>query len=196
MGHSSFINEKALLMLVARGDEKAFCELFNQYHQQLGNYIYRLTDSMELAKEIVSDVYLKIWMNREALAGVQNFRSYLYTISKNHALNCLKKLARERQLKQKWKENNQRQIANESSLSEYYSLLDEAIDRLPPQQKKAYLLSRHENLKYLEIAENMNISRETVKKYLQLAVISITEYVQKKTEVVLLMPVILNFLFF
>lgn len=179
MLHSSFINEKALLMQVAEGDEQAFCELFNLYHQQLCNHIFRLTDSVELAEEIVSDVYLKIWMNHEVLTSVQNFRAYLYVVSKNHALNCLKKLIKERKLKQKWEEDNQESETDESSFSGYYGLLDEAIDHLAPQQKKAYLLSRHERLKYSEIAEQMDISRETVKKYLQLAVISITEYVQK-----------------
>ena len=68
----------------------------------------------------------------------------------------------------------------EASSDIYHSLLDEAINQLPTQQQKVYLLSRHERLRYNEVATKLNISRETVKKYLQIATVSITEYVQAK----------------
>ena len=92
--------ENDLLLRVAGGDEHAFSELFNTHHQLLGTHIYRITGSAELAEEVVQDVFLKIWLSRESLAAVQHFRAYLFVISKNHALNCLRKIAKER-LRQK-----------------------------------------------------------------------------------------------
>jgi RNA polymerase sigma-70 factor (family 1) len=175
--------ENDLLLRVADGDEQAFSELFNTHHQLLGTHIYRITGSAELAEEVVQDVFLKIWLSRESLAAVQHFRAYLFVISKNHALNCLRKLAKER-LRQKTIEENAMVLLPEdnSGLDAYYSLLDEAIDHLPPQQQKVYLLSRHKRLKYDEIASQMGLSRETVKKYLQASTHSITNFVQSNMD--------------
>ncbi|MFA6083201.1 RNA polymerase sigma factor [Mucilaginibacter sp.] len=187
--------EKELLLQVASGDEHAFSELFNTYHQHLGTHIYRITDSVELAEEVVQDAFLKIWLNRKALTSVKNFKAYLFVISKNHALNCLRKLAKER-IAQKSIEDNEvaLETANIIDNNDYYNLLDKAIDHLPPQQQKVYLLSRHDRLKYDEIANKMGLSRETVKKYLQVATLSITNFLQSNSNV---MPLILlSILFF
>ncbi len=172
---------KELLMQVASGNEFAFRNLFNLYHQRLGTYIFRITDSMEMAEEVVQDVFLKIWIKREALAQVENFNAYLFVISKNHALNCLRKQAKEWLLKKEWDNYIDTTVSVEdSAISNYYSLLDEAIDQLPPQQQKIFLLSRHERLKYTEIADRVDLSKETVKKYLQIATHSIKAYMQTK----------------
>lgn len=172
---------KELLMQVASGNEFAFRKLFNLHHHRLGTYIFRITDSMEMAEEVVQDVFLKIWIKREALAQVENFNAYLFVISKNHALNCLRKQAKEWLLKKEWDNYVDTTVSVEDSeISNYYSLLDEAIDQLPPQQQKIFLLSRHERLKYTEIADRVDLSKETVKKYLQIATHSIKAYMQTK----------------
>ena len=187
--------EKKLLLQVAGGDEHAFSELFHIYHQHLGAHIYRITDSVELAEEVVQDTFLKIWMNRETLSSVKNFKAYVFVVSKNHALNCLRRLAKER-IAQKSIEDNAAalEIPDLVDNNEYYNLLDEAIDHLPAQQQKVYLLSRHDRLKYEEIAHKMGLSRETVKKYLQVATLSITTFLQANSNV---MPLIfISILFF
>lgn len=183
----NYLNEQELLLRIADGDEFAFKRLFNAYHQQLGTHIFRLTDSMELAEEVVQDVFLKIWTNREELKDVRNFKAYLFVISKNQALNCIKKIMREQKQQQHWEAENASEealVMQDTELNKYYTLLDLAINNLPPQQQKVYLLSRHERLKYAEIAEEMNISRETVKKYLQLAVSFISTYLKSNSDIV------------
>ncbi|WP_353718349.1 sigma-70 family RNA polymerase sigma factor [Dyadobacter sp. 676] len=63
-----------------------------------------------------------------------------------------------------------------------YALIDEAIDQLPPRQRQVYVLSRHQRLSYNEIAMQMGLSRETVKKYLQIATASIVSYIGKSAK--------------
>jgi len=194
MSDQDNFQEHELLRQVAMGDEIAFRQLFTLYHHQLGAYIYRITESTEVAEEIVQDVFLKIWMSREALQVVKNFRAYLFVTSKNHALNVLRKIIRERNRQSNWDEDTINAIPladNDDLTSQYYGLLDKAIDCLPPQQQKVYLLSRHEHLKYIEIAERLNLSRETVKKYLQIAVSSITNYIQTNDDIMVLITVVL-----
>ncbi|RXF70120.1 RNA polymerase sigma-70 factor [Arcticibacter tournemirensis] len=181
-----FDSEKNLLVELAAGNESAFKELFNQYHKQLGTYIFRITNSYELAEEIVQDVFLKVWMNHELFANVTCFKAYLFVLSRNHTLNYLRKLTKEQMHKNEWEQHSIRTLKSDNTTDKlYYGLLDKAIDRLPVQQQKVYLLSRHQRLKYAEIASRLDISRETVKKYLQIATASITEYVKAGLQAIL-----------
>jgi len=192
-------DERELLMRVASGNEYAFRQLFTRHHQQLGVHMLRITNSIELAEEVVQDVFLKIWFTRESLVRVDNFKAYLFVISKNHALNCLKKLAKERAMIKQLEDVGAGNLSPEVAGTDmYYNLLDEAIDQLPPQQQKVYLLSRHGRLKYTEIADQLELSRETVKKYLQIATMSITEYVHEHLEVIVFLLIALKsfFIFF
>ena len=94
--------EKELFYKVAAGDENAFTELFKNYYNQLGGFITRLTESETLTQEIVQDVFLKIWINRTALAEIDCFKAYLQVVAKNHAFNCLKQIATENSHKKEW----------------------------------------------------------------------------------------------
>jgi len=180
-------NEKVVLLQVAQGDEQAFWLLFGAYHQQLAAHVYRLTGSMELAEEIVQDVFLKIWMSREALAEIHHFHAYLFVVSKHQSLNALRKIARERAQQRTWAKDTVVAGTVEEDSHPFYNLIDDAIHQLPPQQQRVYLLSRHEQLRYREIAEQMGISPETVKKYMQLAIASISAYVRDNIDVFLLL---------
>lgn len=180
-------NETVVLLQVAQGDEQAFRALFGAYHQQLAAHVYRLTESAELAEEIVQDVFLKIWMSREALAEIKHFHAYLFVVSKHQALNALRKIARERARQRAWAMNAAVTDAVEEDNHPFYNLIDAAIGQLPPQQQRVYLLSRHEQLRYREIAGQMGISAETVKKYMQLAIASISAYVRDNIDAFLLL---------
>lgn len=170
-------HEKELLRQVADGDERAFTRLFDHYHQRLGMHVYRITKSEQIAEELVHDVFLKIWLNRELLTGIDNFGVYLYVVSRNAAFNALKRTAAEK-LRFAGLDTVPDRVA-EPEDDYRYVLIDEAIDRLPPQQRQVYMLSRHERLSYHEIALQMGLSKETVKKYLQIATASIVEYIGK-----------------
>jgi len=180
-------NEKDVLLRVAQGDEQAFRLLFGAYHQPLALHVYRLTESAELTEEVVQDVFLKIWMSREALTEVQRFPAYLFTISKNHTLNALRSIARERARRRHWAQELPAEETGTDEQGYYFSLIDDAIPQLPAQQQKVYLLSRHEGLKHREIAQQMGISPETVKKYMQLAIASISSYVREHVDIFLLL---------
>jgi RNA polymerase sigma-70 factor (family 1) len=176
-------DELQLVSRISKGDPVSFRKFYERYHQLLATHILRITRSQSHTEEIVQDVFLKIWDNREALETVRDLRSYLFTVSKNHALNALKKIASERdsRVEVDWTFVEKTRGIQEPNDSDYYRLLDEAVDRLPNQQRTVFLMSRHERLTYDEIATRLNLSKETVKKYLQIATESITTYLRKKT---------------
>lgn len=179
--------EKALLLHVAEGNEKAFGQLYRLWQPALGAYVFRVTKSRELAAEIIQDVFLKIWMNRETLSEINNFKSYLFVMSRNQALNALRKVMQDVKLGEDLEMANKNRSEDETLEHPYLSMLDEAIDNLSPRQKEIYLLHKHERLTYVEIAEKLGIGMESVKTHLQLAIKAITKFLKDKIIIVLLL---------
>jgi RNA polymerase sigma-70 factor (ECF subfamily) len=183
-------NESEILYKVSQGDENAFRTLMLRWYEPLSAFIFKLTRSEEYLEEIVQDIFFKIWMTRESLAEVKSFKYFLLIIGRNHALNVMKKVLRDRKLKRTF-QSEWKPVTEDDDTTLMYqmaaSLIDEAIDSLPPRRKEVYLLSRHERLTYQEIAEKLNISRESVKTHLKLASESITKFIRAHlTEILIL----------
>lgn len=164
-------NLEKLLLEVGSGNEVAFGELLNFYKGQLHSYIIGFTRSLPLTEEIVQDVFLKIWLNRTTLTEIECFKSYLFVIARNHTLDCLKQINRKKKREKEFINTiiNQAFIDDQDSLrNKSHEKMEAAVESLPCQQKKIYLL-RNEGLKRMEIARKLNISVETVKKHSILA---------------------------
>lgn len=161
-----------LLLQIARGDEKVFRQIFDRFSPKVFVFALKLTHSRSIAEEIVQEVFIKIWDNRQKLAEVEFFPSYLSVITKNHCFNVLKRIARQEKVNANFSrkfpalhsETEERVIYNN-----YQDILSRIVDQLPPQQKIAYSLCHDEGLKYEEAAERMKISRLTVKTHMQTA---------------------------
>jgi len=167
-------------MKVAGGDQYAFRELYLYWHQVLAGYIFRITESKSLTEEIVQDAFLKIWMARETLAEIDNFKHFLLVVSRNQAFDVLKKQLKEQENRKAWEKSHSDQPYSGQTESEPLSssLIDAAIDQLSPRRKEVWLLSRHERLRYKEIAERLGISPESVKTHLKLASEAITRFIR------------------
>jgi RNA polymerase sigma-70 factor (family 1) len=177
--------EKETLLAVSQGDETAFTRLFEHWQPVLASFIFRITRSREIAAEIVQDVFLKIWMSREVLGSIDNFKGYLLVVSKNHAINVLRKSMREQRNLERWTTTQQDHAEPTSPSPDMqeetvFTLIDEAIERLPERQKQVFLLHRYERLTYAQIAQQLGIGKESVKTHLALAIKSISKYLHEK----------------
>lgn len=183
MGIRAVHNERELLEEIVLGHEKAFAELFYAYHNQLGEYVLLLTNSEEMTEEVVQDVFVKVWLNREGLLKINDFKSYLFILTRNYTLNCIRKQVRDRKQQEQYdkefltEELNVEELQSGFTYGERESMIDRAIAQLPPQQQKVFTL-RQKGLKNPEIAKQMNISTDSVKKYQQWALKSVTEFVK------------------
>lgn len=169
-------NELALLNLVSEGDELAFRVVFNHYSDRLYSYTLKLTDNEELSEEIVMDAFIKIWCNRAELSTITSFNSYLFTIVRNRAFTAIKRRSHEALIIANLSlSSSEYQDCTEDTVSynESRHLLNQAIEQLPPQQKLVYSMSRVEGLKYEEIADQLNLSKNTVKAHLKKALCTI-----------------------
>ncbi len=183
--------EKLLLQEVSAGNPLAFRRLADQYFPVVYNYVFKITDDRAVSEEVVQDIFLQLWLTRETLIEVNNFGGYLFVVSRNYALNAIKKMLRARSEQVKW-ENQVIRISEEESAEPYHELLEEAIARLSPQQQRAWILTRQLRLSYEEAAGEMNISKETIKKYLQIASASILHFLKSRKQSLSLV-LLLNF---
>lgn len=179
-------NEKLLLWQVSESDEAAFRIIVHHYSRLLAPYIIRFTKSKEKTEEIVQDIFLQVWLRRETLPEIHHFKSFLFVISRNSALNAVRDMIREEKRRKKWEQENARPAESfEESVQLPVNLVEEAVRQLPSQQQKVWILSRRRGMKHTEIAMEMNISRETVKKYVRYANASIMHYVQSRIELMI-----------
>ncbi len=192
-------NESELLAKIAEGNEAAFKELFDGYYNTLGEYLFQLTGSLAESEEILQDNFVKVWVQRQKLTQIKNFSNYIFILCKNQAYNSLKKQAVERKIF-KYVDKTLLENINDGNLDDslqvYRRLIDAAVDKLPPQAQKIYLMSRDERLKYEEIAEKTKISSETVKKHIQYAQNFIKNEVKSHISdvllIILLSPLVFN----
>ena len=90
-------NEPQLMAEIAEGNKRAFEEVFRYYQHYTFVVAKKVLRSDELAKEIVQDVFLKIWLGREKLLRIENFGGYLNTMARNHCYDALRQAMREGQ---------------------------------------------------------------------------------------------------
>jgi RNA polymerase sigma-70 factor (ECF subfamily) len=173
-----------LLQRIIEGDENALRLLFETCSPKLFHLAYYYLQAKELAEEVVLDVFMIIWKKRKSLHQVQNIENYLYTSVKNQALHYIRRNhippAEELSLYEIElisESNNPEDILLDK---EYESLVQEAIDSLPPKCREVFRLVLSDRLKNKEIASLLSIIESSVNQYIALACKRIAEYVKKR----------------
>lgn len=135
------LDESTLISLLKKDSEYAFQLLFEHYHNLVYKVALLYVKSPTLAQDIVQDVFMKIWFQRNNLPDVISFESWIYTLSRNLTINCLKKLAYEGKARAAFnKDQNGFDDTTDHKIrnSQYNALLQQAIHQLPEQQQKVY----------------------------------------------------------
>jgi RNA polymerase sigma-70 factor (family 1) len=163
-------NERELLQKLHSGSEDAFRILFNAYRDKLYTYIFKLSGSIETAEDTVHDIFLKLWQRRDQILEIENLNAYLYRMAHNLAFNVFRRMAKETLIMAELQREQGSDAGFEAeeriTHSEVTEFIKVAVNKLPPQQKLVFLMSRNEGLKLSEIAERLNIAERTVKNHM------------------------------
>ncbi|SRR5579862_2160130 len=171
-------NEPLLLQQLANSDTEAFRMIFDHYRRKVWFIAWKLLHSVTEAEDVVQDVFAKIWTSRQNLAAIENFNAYINTLVRNHIYNMLRKKASEDVYIRENLQNNSESPVTD--FNELQSFLDQAIANLPTQQKKVFQLGKIAGWKHEQIARELGISRETVKKHMMAATKSVREFLHAK----------------
>lgn len=161
--------ESDVIRSLKLGDKSAFETVFEAHYHKLYVFCFRLLKDQTLAEGIVQDSFLNLWLNREKLNEEQPIEPYLYTIARRLTLNSLRHISTVNSVHYKLRDRLPK-MHNETEevifLNDLERFTEEALAKLSPQQQLVFRMSRYDNLSYIEIAEKLEISKNTVKNHL------------------------------
>ena len=172
--------------MVATGDRQAFIKLYTTHLNTLYRYIFLFTKSKDESEEILQDIFIKIWENREKLPELGSFKNYLFRIARNKFLDNV----RHHQIRQRvhseikrTKDISQTSTSDQYAYKEYYFVVQQAIEKLPRKRKLIFRLNIENGLSQDEIATQLNISKSVVQKQIYKASLFVREYLFKHSEI-------------
>jgi RNA polymerase sigma-70 factor (ECF subfamily) len=171
-----------LVLGMHRGDVDAFDALYLKYHQPVYRNIIKLVKDTTIAEDILQEVFIKLWENKKSIKADQSVAGWLFVVSFNLSVNQTRKKLREHTLH---KELFHDDVAAEKDFMLYehhHQLLEKAIEQLSPQKKKIIRLCKLEGKTYEQVANELNISRHTVKEYLSSAMSNLNDYMRKHSK--------------
>jgi RNA polymerase sigma-70 factor (ECF subfamily) len=184
-------DELFIVQRMIEGDRKAFRYFFEKYYAELCNFVNIYVHDTNLAEEIVQDIFVYFWENKARLQLTHSVRSYLFSASKYRSL----KEIRDQNTRQRiLKGIKVADIDDQTNQDEFFfdteqfrSILNAAVENLPPKCKEIFLLSKIKNLSHKEIAERLNISVKTVENQITIALKKLREHLAPyKKEIFLL----------
>ncbi|HEU5165755.1 MAG TPA: sigma-70 family RNA polymerase sigma factor, partial [Chitinophagaceae bacterium] len=154
-------------------DIDAFNSLYWEYHAAVYANALKLIKDPVIAEDIVQEVFVTVWSKRHTIDPEQDFAGWLFVISHHKTVDQLK-----RKLKQALIQKNLCILSDDHSIivntdlkEEQLCAIEEAMDRLSPQKRKVFELCKVQGRTYKKAAEEMHISKYTVKEYLSEALI-------------------------
>jgi RNA polymerase sigma-70 factor (family 1) len=178
----NFDTEFELLQRISQGDALAFRRIFTTYSRQVYTLCVKVTKDAEQAKDLTQEIFARLWTKRERLGSVHHFSGFLNTVALNLVRNHLQKKtlnpANEEYLVSYFSESG----LTPDRMMEFKELqraLQEAVDHLPPQLNRSFVLSRLAGMSHAEIARQMKLSPLTVKSHIARALTFIRAYLEQ-----------------
>jgi RNA polymerase sigma-70 factor (ECF subfamily) len=167
MSVSSNTNTETLLILqLKEGSSRAFDSIYRMYAKRLYAYCLQFTKSPEDSEEIVQDVFVKLWTNREQIKQEDTLRSLLFIMTKHHVINAFRSRINQPAYEEyvSYRETEAvDDVGQQMEYQDFVARFKKAMQTLPATQKKVIFLSRIKGLSNKEIAEKLALSEQTVK---------------------------------
>lgn len=154
------------------GDRESFNQVFRRYYSPMVRFCIRYVADSDIASEIVQDLFVKLWSNREKISFNTSFESYMMTSVRNSALTYINKErshaeANLRIYSEESDNTDPSETLQSNNLEESYRKI---LKDMPEKRREVFLASRYDGLKYSEIAEKLGISQKTVEAQMSAAI--------------------------
>ncbi|MDO9254674.1 MAG: RNA polymerase sigma-70 factor [Bacteroidales bacterium] len=157
--------ERILLEKLKNDDQSAFSVIFTRYYQDLVHFSYGFTRDSDASEEIVQEVFLKLWENRNSLVIYNSLKSFLLKTVQNRSIDSLRHVNITNKYASKVLEHpflSENDTENYILHSELQANFNHAMEKIPFEYAEAYRMSRIETMNYQEIAQKLNVSVRTV----------------------------------
>mgnify|MGYP006099916425 CR=1 FL=1 len=178
--------DNLLVNQLMEGNEKAFRKLYDLYRNDLYRFSLSMVVLKPYAEEIVQDVFLKLWLNRETLKPDLSIKSYLFTITRNDTISFLKKAANNKKMREEIFYKSQKEVYSTERYvreAELEIIKEEALELLTPRRRQIFEMSRNEGKSYEEIAIILGISPNTVRNQMSMALETLRNFLLKNHEI-------------
>jgi RNA polymerase sigma-70 factor (ECF subfamily) len=172
------LSDEVLMQKVKEGDMRAFDVLVRRWEHRLFNLIYKIIGDYETTKDVRQEVFLRVYQAARRYRPISQFSTWLYRIAINCSINELKKLKRRRMfpltMPYEDKDGTQQSLANILidakpqpdeiiQRNEINECIQNALDRLPDEQRIVIILRHYEGMKFQQIASILDCPLGTVK---------------------------------
>jgi RNA polymerase sigma-70 factor (ECF subfamily) len=151
-----------LLSNIRAGDEHAFNTLYREYCEKVYFFILKKSSSDYLAEEVTQQAFIRVWERRHRLSEEYTIEEQLFRIARTILIDELRKESIKRKYVHQHQTTTPIVSPNELDAKEMQLRIDQAINFLPPQRRKIFIMSRYEQLTYKEIADALSLSVKTV----------------------------------
>lgn len=162
-------DEKSLLLQLKNGDERAFEILYNNYKFRIAGNLFKLLKSDDLVKEVLQELFFKIWEVRAQIDPEKSFKSYLFRIAENLVHDYFRKVAKDKRLLTKMVASSSElylHVEEDLLSKEDAEKLRHAINLMPPQRKMVFTLCKLEGKSYKEVEQIMGINAKTISSHM------------------------------
>jgi RNA polymerase sigma-70 factor (ECF subfamily) len=176
--------ELKYLEKLGKSDHDAFDMLFTEYYPRVKSFLFGFVKDQETASDMAQDIFFKIWVNRENLSRIISFRAYLFRMARNIVYDYFEHIdvAEKYDLEQQEHKNCYYSMEEEIHARELNLLIDIIVNRMPPQRKRIFVMSRKEGLSNDEIAGILQINKRTVENHITQALQDIRKELHTKWE--------------
>jgi RNA polymerase sigma-70 factor (ECF subfamily) len=172
MAAYTHLSDDELVILLKQGDEQAFAQIYKRYAEKLAGFAGAKLYSLDDARDILHDLFVKLWEGREQLHITSNLQSYLFAVVRHRIVDKIRRnVTREEYASaaQSFAVAFSDEADKQLEAKELRQTIDHSLNQLSPRIKEIYLLSREEGLSNREIAEKLSLSEQTVKNQLSAA---------------------------
>lgn len=163
------VDEKALIILLKNDDYRAFTLIYELYSSRILGRLIRLVKSEQIAQELLQDLFVRIWEKRNSINPNLPFKSFLFSIAQNLVYDHFRKIALNEKFRSHFILSNSegyKHVEEELAFKQTQQNIISAIEKLPPQCKRVFVLFKLEGKSYQEICDTLQISKSTVNNHI------------------------------
>ncbi len=172
------------------GDKRAFRYFFDKYYRELCNFVNLYLKDEALAEEVVQDIFVYFWENKQKIKIHSSVKAYLFGASKFKSLNVLRSQKKNISWQAEFSDSDggidEIPMEEYADASEFRTILEEAIQKLPEKCRAIFLLSKRMDMSNKQIAEELGVSVKTVENQITIELRKLREALEPHREKIFL----------